>query len=157
MSTPAAPSGPAPAPTAHGNPLGRRIVAGLIDAVLMGVVFTLLAARFGEAQASGASFSLNLQGAPALLFFALFLLYYIGLEATLGATLGKLALGLRVGAAADGRPASFGAIAIRNVLRIIDGLPVLYLVGFVCMLATGPRRQRVGDLAANTVVQRAGA
>jgi hypothetical protein len=37
----------------------------------------------------------------------------------------------------------------------VDWLPALYLVGFIAMLATGARRQRLGDLAADTRIARA--
>jgi hypothetical protein len=47
------------------------------------------------------------------------------------------------------------AIAVRTLLRIVDWLPALYLVGFIAMLATGERRMRLGDLAARTRVARA--
>ena len=40
---------------------------------------------------------------------------------------------------------------MRTVLRLVDGLGV-YLVGLIAMLATGERRQRLGDLAAGTIV-----
>jgi uncharacterized RDD family membrane protein YckC len=40
------------------------------------------------------------------------------------------------------------------VLRIIDWLPFFYLIGFVLILVTS-NRQRLGDLAANTIVVRA--
>ena len=39
----------------------------------------------------------------------------------------------------------------RTLLRVVDGVG-FYLVGLVSMLATGERRQRLGDLAAGTVV-----
>ena len=64
---------------------------------------------------------------------------------------GKVALGLRV-VRTDGSKPSGGSVAVRTLLRLIDGLPFLYLVGVVCILATGQRRQRVGDLAADTTV-----
>jgi uncharacterized RDD family membrane protein YckC len=80
--------------------------------------------------------------------------YYFGLEASSGATLGKRALGIRV-AGVHGGVASASAIALRTALRIVDFLPLLYLVGFVAALATGRRRQRLGDLAARTSVLRA--
>jgi len=54
-----------------------------------------------------------------------------------------------------GKP-SAGAIAIRTLARIVDGL-CFYAVGFIALLATGRRRQRVGDLAAKTHVVRASA
>jgi hypothetical protein len=37
----------------------------------------------------------------------------------------------------------------------VDFLPLLYLAGFITMMATGARRQRIGDLAARTGVARA--
>lgn len=40
---------------------------------------------------------------------------------------------------------------IRTLLRLVNWLPILY---FITMLATGVRRQRVGDLAAGTSVVR---
>lgn len=51
-------------------------------------------------------------------------------------------------------PASWGAVVVHNLLRIVDGI-FFYLVGLIVMLAT-QRKQRVGDLAAKTVVVRTG-
>ncbi len=42
---------------------------------------------------------------------------------------------------------------LRNILRIVDALPVLYLVGLGFVAVTG-KNQRIGDLAAGTVVVR---
>ena len=47
-------------------------------------------------------------------------------------------------------------IGVRTVLRLIDGI-FLYLVGLGVMLLTGQKRQRLGDLAAGTMVVDAGA
>jgi hypothetical protein len=55
----------------------------------------------------------------------------------------------------DAGPASAGAISGRTVLRLVDGLPGLYLIGVLTMVLSGRRRQRLGDLAAGTVVTRA--
>ena len=79
------------------------------------------------------------------------ILYYIVLEATQGATLGKMALGLRV-VKIDGSPISWRESIIRNVLRIIDSL-FGYLVGAI-LVWNSPLRQRLGDRAAGTVVVR---
>ena len=43
---------------------------------------------------------------------------------------------------------------IRNLLRIIDGLPVFYLLGLIVMVSS-KRKQRIGDMAAGTVVVKA--
>lgn len=131
--------------------LGRRIGAALLDLVLMVVLFVIVGVLFGESETGGDGASINLEGAAALLFFALVLLYYGGTEAATGQTVGKRVLGIRV-VTTDGAPASTGKIAARTVLRIVDALPAAYLLGFVVVLATGRRRQRIGDLAAGTTV-----
>ena len=133
--------------------VGRRIAAGLIDALLLGIVFALFTAAFGESDTSGSSASFQLTGLPFLAYLVVVLGYYLVLEATLGRTLGKLALGLRV-VRTDGTKAGGGPVALRTLLRLVDGLPILYLVGLVTILATGAKRQRVGDLAADTTVVR---
>jgi hypothetical protein len=43
--------------------------------------------------------------------------------------------------------------AVRNVLRLVDGALTLYIAGSIAILAT-ERNQRLGDLAAGTVVIR---
>jgi hypothetical protein len=43
--------------------------------------------------------------------------------------------------------------AIRNVLRLVDILPGTYMVGIIAIVAT-KRNQRLGDLAAGTLVVR---
>jgi uncharacterized RDD family membrane protein YckC len=130
--------------------LGRRIVAALIDLLVLVVLFIVLATLIGDTEASDGSASANLDGGPALLFFALSLLYYGVLEATTGQTLGKRLLGIRV-ARLDGSAPSAGHIAARTVLRVVDGI-LFYLVGLIAVLATGQKRQRIGDLAAGTTV-----
>ncbi len=78
------------------------------------------------------------------------LLYYYATESQSGQTLGKRLLGLRV-ERQDGGAAGEREIVTRTVLRIVDGIG-FYLVGLVTMMVTGDRRQRLGDLAAGTVV-----
>ncbi|HEX9540106.1 MAG TPA: hypothetical protein VGA04_18250 [Streptosporangiaceae bacterium] len=63
-------------------------------------------------------------------------------------------MGLRVLGAPGARP-SVWAVTLRTLLRVVDWLPLLYLAGFITMLATGTRRQRIGDLGARTAVARA--
>ena len=69
-----------------------------------------------------------------------------------GQTLGKKLLRLRV-VDAQGLRLQFYQVFLRNVLRAVDSLPFLYLLGgVVCVLS--PRYQRLGDMAAGTVVIR---
>jgi hypothetical protein len=52
-----------------------------------------------------------------------------------------------------GAPATARQVAVRNVLRLVDSLPFLYASELISMIRTGPgRRQRIGDVAARTVV-----
>lgn len=68
-----------------------------------------------------------------------------------GATPGKRVAGLRV-VQASGSPITMGQAVIRNFLRFIDGMPMFtYVIGLTSCLAT-KRFQRLGDLAAGTVV-----
>jgi uncharacterized RDD family membrane protein YckC len=117
-------------------------------------VLVILSTAVGQASVGGGSLSFYLQGTWAVVFVALALGYYFVLEAWAEQTVGKRLLGLRV-LSAGGRRPSVWAVAGRTLLRIVDWLPALYLVGFITMLATGTRRQRIGDLAARTAVARA--
>jgi uncharacterized RDD family membrane protein YckC len=67
-----------------------------------------------------------------------------------GKTIGKRATGTRV-LLMSGAPVDFRSSAIRNLLRLVDGPLTAYIVGIVMILATS-RHQRLGDLAAGTVV-----
>ncbi len=69
-----------------------------------------------------------------------------------GQTIGKRLFRLRV-VDAEGLRTQFSQIVIRNLLRFVDALPVFYFVGGVFSWFS-PKCQRLGDLAANTVVIR---
>lgn len=92
------------------------------------------------------------QGLILLSWFLLDWVYPVIFEAgKRGATPGKRAAGLRV-VQATGSPITFGQAVVRNFLRFIDGMPLFtYAFGITSCLAT-KRFQRLGDLAAGTVV-----
>src|SRR5687767_759943 len=118
----------------------RRVAAAIIDLLIVsvGAVAILVA---------GDSLSGDRQGALGAVILGWALYYFFALESGEGQTVGKKLMKLRV-VRADGRPAGMREIAVRTVLRVIDN----YLVGLIVMLATGDRRQRIGDLAAATIV-----
>jgi uncharacterized RDD family membrane protein YckC len=130
--------------------VGRRAVAIIIDSILLMIVGWALAAVTGNTSATG----FNLGGAPALVFFLIAFAYFVVMEKTQGATLGKKAMGLRV-VRENGSAMDWGAVIIRNLLRIIDGI-AFYLVGAIVVWIS-KKRQRLGDMAAKTLVVRAGA
>ena len=77
--------------------------------------------------------------------------YFILLEALFGRTLGKRIIALRV-ARIDGSRAGLLQVVVRNLLRITDVfLPTMVVTSLVLMVVTA-RRQRLGDLVAQTVV-----
>lgn len=78
-------------------------------------------------------------------------LYYVLFESFWGGrTPGKYLVKLRV-MTIDGRPVGLAGSLVRNVIRLVDLLPTGYLVGMITILLT-EREQRLGDLAAGTVV-----
>ena len=82
---------------------------------------------------------------------AIYFLYHLILEPVLnGRTPGKRMTGLRV-LTPEGVVPSIGALITRNVFRIVDSMPVLYVVGLLFVMF-GKRHARLGDLAAGTVV-----
>jgi len=87
-----------------------------------------------------------------LAFLAVIGLYFVLTEGLLGATVGKLALGLRV-VAVDGSSPGLGRSAARNLLRAVDALPAFNILGVVLILRS-PERARFGDRMAGTRVVR---
>jgi uncharacterized RDD family membrane protein YckC len=122
----------------------RRVIAGLIDLAIVVAGAAVIMVAAGVSSVSEA-------GAPLIavaLGWALY--YYFACESGGGQTLGKRVMRLRV-VRADGGEAGMGEIAVRTVLRVVDGIG-LYLVGLVVMLVSGKRRQRLGDMAGGTIV-----
>jgi uncharacterized RDD family membrane protein YckC len=70
-----------------------------------------------------------------------------------GQTVGKRLLGLRV-VDAGGFRLEPSQVIVRNLMRFLDALPALYLIGGIACVVSR-NRQRLGDLAAGTVVIRA--
>ena len=131
--------------------VGSRFTAALIDYLIQGVTLIALAVvlRAGVGLREG--------GFAAAVFFVLAFLIFNGYDIAFevlnsGRTPGKGLNGLRV-VRESGAPVTFGASAVRNVLRIVDILPGWYLVGIFAILATR-RNQRLGDLVAGTLVVR---
>jgi uncharacterized RDD family membrane protein YckC len=83
-------------------------------------------------------------------FLVIMFLYFVFLEGLLGATLGKWALGLRV-INVDRHVPGITAGALRNLLRLVDGLPAFSLLG-VMLILRSPEKARAGDRLAGTRV-----
>jgi uncharacterized RDD family membrane protein YckC len=131
--------------------LRKRVAAALVDTGLLLVLLILIAVLFGNDKVSNWSLWAETQGRPRVVFFLLAFAYFVTTELVWGQTLGKRLLGLRV-VRDDGSRADAGPIVIRNLVRLVDWLPFLYVVGAITVFATGERRLRLGDLAAGTRV-----
>jgi hypothetical protein len=92
-------------------------------------------------------------GASILAYFLISVGYGITMEwYWRGQTLGKRLFRLRV-MDVQGLRLQLSQIVIRNLLRFVDSLPAFYLVGGLTSLVSR-RAQRLGDIAANTIVVR---
>jgi uncharacterized membrane protein SpoIIM required for sporulation/uncharacterized RDD family membrane protein YckC len=89
--------------------------------------------------------------AGALPASAIYFLYHLVLEPLMGGrTPGKRMTGLRV-LSTDGLVPTSGALLTRNVFRLVDSMPALYVVGLLFVMFS-KRHQRLGDIAAGTVL-----
>ncbi len=127
-----------------------RMLAWLIDVFCVSAAASILTTPLRLLSLVSPDFS------HALGLLAAFLLqigYSIALEwFWRGQTIGKKLLRLRV-IDVQGLRLQPQQIVLRNLLRTVDQLPLLYLVGAIAMLVS-PKSQRLGDWAANTVVTR---
>lgn len=155
---------------------GSRVLAYAIDYVtivvlqIVGIVLLLLSTPLLERFTAAVRPVLDdvekgktpdMSSGPILLIVAVVMLvqllaewtYFLVCEAaTGGGSPGKRALGLRV-IGDDGLPLGRRASVVRNLLRAVDMLPGSYLIGLIALVAS-PRGQRLGDMAAGTLVVR---
>ncbi|CBL46848.1 RDD family protein [gamma proteobacterium HdN1] len=121
-----------------------RAIAWLIDLTLRGIVI------------AGIGYALTLFseigfGILSILIFLAEWFYPVAFEVlNHGQTPGKKSLGLQV-LNDDGTPVSWSTSILRNLLRFVDFLPMMYGTGLItCCISKQFRR--LGDLAAGTVV-----
>lgn len=127
-----------------------RFLAWLVDTAclaLAAMVLSMILSTFIPFQGD------LMAGLFALTLYVLFTGYRIVAEWVMrGQTIGKRLLRLRV-IDAQGLRLGFSQVAVRNLLRFVDAMPLLYFVGGLLSVLSR-RCQRLGDLAANTVVVR---
>jgi uncharacterized RDD family membrane protein YckC len=145
-------SRPSPLQTHRAASLGDRLIAAMLDSMVVLAAFAVIGAwsfrKWGMVNGTDfhlTSASLLIAGtlSAAVLFLYLWLL-----EACFGATLGKIIVGIRVVRTTARNP--LAASAIRNVFRIVDGIG-FYLVGAM-VAGCSQLRQRLGDILAGTMV-----
>lgn len=140
--------------------IGNRFLACAVDHFIQLIFYLLIY----QAVATIASFSIFdnsvfdaskwIIAIAIIIIFCLFAFYFIFFEwVWSGQTPGKRWMKLRV-IREDGRPITFFESAVRNFVRLFDMMPMpFYSVGLLSVFISN-RDQRVGDLAAGTVVVR---
>jgi uncharacterized RDD family membrane protein YckC len=128
------------APTTGPKLDNRRVLAGVVDLLIV-------AAGGAVVLFAGDSLTGERQSALGAVILGWALYYFFAMESGDGQTVGKKLMKLRV-VRTNGSPVGMREVAVRTVLRVVDN----YLVGLIVMLATGERRQRIGDLAAGTII-----
>jgi len=129
--------------------LGSRGIAIAIDmliqsAIMLAVIFFLAATHPSDAV------TLVILSVSAPVVFWGYFFFFEGIWH--GRTPGKRTQHLRA-TRADGQPMSGGQMTVRNLVRIVDFLPLYYAIGCVSIVLT-QRSQRLGDLAGGTLVIR---
>lgn len=145
-----------------------RLVAIIIDAIIIGIVQSVIfvpiltAAGFGFATAASEMDTNDMESMMgmmaaffaaiatyALLAKALQILYFTFMESsTLQATLGKLALGIKV-TDMNGSKLDFGRAFVRNICKVISDCTLL--IGYI-MAGFTEKRQSLHDVIAGTLV-----
>lgn len=127
---------------AAAGPLPRAL-AWLIDLAIRAIVYIIAAILLTQLGQFG-------QGIMLIIIFFFEWLYPTLFEALRGATPGKQVLDLYV-TMDDGTSLSWSASFARNLLRTIDFLPFMYVLGFISCLSNS-QFKRIGDLMAGTLV-----
>jgi uncharacterized RDD family membrane protein YckC len=128
--------------------VGSRFVARLLDTLIQLAIIFALVLGIALTSAPGV-----VRAVVRVLLFLVIFAYDVPFEVlNRGRTVGKVTAGIRV-VGTQGEPVGFIASAIRNILRIADFLPLLYVGGVISIVATR-RDQRIGDLFAGTIVVR---
>ena len=133
--------------------LVKRIIAAVVDLVILAVVGGILMLIFGAPLALTGDFAAMMAaGSVAWLVTALIsLAYFVYFEGTTGQTLGKKMVNIKVVMQKSGRQLEYADALVRNILRIIDFLPAFYILGLI-LIAVSENKQRLGDMAAKTIV-----
>ncbi len=137
--------------------IGTRVYAGFIDSMILGATYTvlfllLIIIGINPIEDIGFSNSMEIWTLSILILvgFAIYWGYFMLFETiTNGKTIGKKIIKIRV-VQKEGQGVPFNSIAVRNLLRAVDGLG-LYSIGIISMFVT-KKAQRLGDIAAGTVV-----
>lgn len=140
--------------------IGIRGVAMALDTVVWMVIFMVstyaIAAATGQVETTSTGTNAQLDGTLGTIGFAVWIglgiAYHTLFEWRYGKTLGKYLVSIEA-VEADGSSLSLRSSLVRNLLRIVDWLPLFYVVGIVA-IAASDERERIGDRVGDTAVVR---
>lgn len=157
--------------------VGTRLIANIIDQLIQFAVIAIILSVIGLLLYIGLPIiQVQAQVAIPILFFLVIWGYFIFFEYKWnGQTPGKRALGIRV-IRDGGYPVDGNSVVVRNLLRVVDGMPILLLsmliygisanqpiiaetagipvlITLLCIMLTA-KYQRIGDMSAGTIVIR---
>ena len=123
-----------------------QMLVGLVAGIAGGILLGLIDAAYPKASLWGAAILI-------LFYFLLYFGYFAFFEITWnGQTPGKRTIGIRV-IKDSGRPLTPAESIGRNLMRIVDWMPIFYAVGIVSAIFT-KENKRLGDLVAGSLVVR---
>ena len=131
----------------------RRGVAWVIDFLFLSIFFFPATYLYSGKWVMGPEEHLwGISDPICLVFLFIIFFYFILMEAYVGWTIGKRLSGMKV---LDDTGNKIGILKslIRNLLRLVDGLPALNILG-IFLIINSPRGQRLGDRIAKTYVVR---
>jgi uncharacterized RDD family membrane protein YckC len=129
-----------------------RLLAAIIDALVVSFIWGFVLLYFGERTENlDGGYTYNVEGLPALLLFAGTCCYYIVPEILYGQTFGKSLFNLKVISEDGNEDIDFKQAFLRHLCDIVDWFPFFGIV-FYIVTGNNPKKQRVGDMAAKTVV-----
>lgn len=156
--------GPAPAPPSrsargpHPAPasIGKRFAAMILDGLLLGAPLFIWIAGEIDWEEVEAGVTPDVPASFYIAAFAVSAAYHIGMVGRWGRTVGKMATGIIIVRASDGRPPGYGPAAVRWLTNLVYGIPnylgFIVFVASVVMVFASPRRQALHDRTAGTVV-----
>jgi len=127
---------------------GWRLLAYIIDALIVGIPFGIIAGILRVGSSSSGTYGLS--GVESLVFIA----YLAYMWSSRGQTIGMIPFNLKVVDADTGGPLTMAKALIRAVVLYAEVLFCICIVGLVGALwmIWDPRRQAIHDKAAGTVV-----
>jgi len=131
----------------------RRGIGFLLDFVFLSIFFFPVTYLYSGKWVMGPEEHLwGISDPICLVFLLIIFAYFILMEAYVGWTVGKKILGMRVTDGA-GQKIGLSKSAIRNLLRLVDGLPAFSILGII-LITSSEQGQRFGDRIAKTYVTR---